>query len=64
MKLLKARFGTAKPTVRTGIRARIDFRQSTLEAEGSTYPLPPVGAAAQELVLAGGLEELGEGTVV
>ena len=57
VKLLKSRFGADKPTVRTGIRARIDFQQSTLEAEGKTYALPPVGAAAQELVLAGGLEQ-------
>jgi homoaconitate hydratase len=56
VKLLKARFGAEQPTVRTAIHARIDFKQSTLEAEGKTYALPPVGAAAQELVLSGGLE--------
>jgi len=53
---LKARFGGEKPTVRTGLHARIDFRRSLLEANGKSYALPPVGAAAQELVLSGGLE--------
>jgi homoaconitate hydratase len=53
---LKKQFGSAEPTVRTGLRAKIDFRRSILEANGKSYPLPPVGFAAQELVLAGGLE--------
>lgn len=53
---LKNKFGADKPTVRTGIRAKLDFRRSVLEANGKTYALPPVGAAAQELVLSNGLE--------
>ncbi|MEJ2636666.1 MAG: homoaconitase [Calditrichia bacterium] len=53
---LKEKFGQNKLTVRTGISAKIDFRKSVLEAEGRKYPISPVGAAAQELVLTGGLE--------
>lgn len=53
---LKARFGTERLTIRTGIKATIDFERSSLEADGRTYPIGPVGAAAQELVVAGGLE--------
>ncbi len=53
---LKAKFGTEKPTVRTGITATLDFRASRLTAADKTYPISPVGPAAQELVLAGGLE--------
>jgi homoaconitate hydratase len=53
---LKKQFGGAKLTVRTGLRARLDFRRAVLEANEKTYALPPVGAAAQELVLSGGLE--------
>jgi homoaconitate hydratase len=36
----------------------IDFRSSTATWRGETYPLSPIGPAAQELVLAGGLEAL------
>ncbi len=53
---LKARFGTSKLTVRTGMHAQIDFQRAVLLADGKEYPVAAVGAAAQELVLAGGLE--------
>ncbi len=53
---LKAKFGTSKLTVRTGIQAKIDFQRAVLTANGKEYAISPVGAAAQELVLAGGLE--------
>jgi homoaconitate hydratase len=56
VKRLKSKYGTETPTVRTGIEARLDFRRSILHAEGTDYVLPPLGAAAQELVLSGGLE--------
>ncbi|RJP75573.1 MAG: homoaconitase [Candidatus Zixiibacteriota bacterium] len=53
---MKARFGTDKLTVRTGLPAVVDFRKSQVTAAGKTYAIGPVGPAAQELVLAGGLE--------
>jgi homoaconitate hydratase len=53
---LKAKFGTDKLTVKTGIGARIDFSSAMLEADGKKYHIAPVGTAAQELVLSGGLE--------
>ena len=53
---LKAQFGSEKLTVRTAIQAKLDFANADLSANGKTYALSPVGAAAQELVLAGGLE--------
>jgi len=53
---LKTKFGTDKLTVRTGIKAKIDFKKSTLKADGKNYVLSPVGAAAQELIITGGLE--------
>ncbi len=56
VKKLKKRFGTEKLTVRTGIVAHIDFARSLIEADGETYPISPVGVAAQELIVAGGLE--------
>lgn len=53
---LKAKFGTDKLTVRTTIQANIDFKNAVLTADAKEYAISPVGAAAQELVLVGGLE--------
>ena len=53
---LLTQFGTDKLTVRTAIQAKVDFRKSIIEANGKSYSIDPIGAAAQELVLAGGLE--------
>ncbi len=57
VKDLKARFGEDALTVKTGLQATLDFVGSTLETDGKTYAISPVGAAAQELVLIGGLEK-------
>ncbi len=56
VKDLKSQFGSNKLTVRTGIHARLDFAKAELTADGKTYAPTPVGEAAQELILAGGLE--------
>lgn len=53
---LKDKFGISKLTVKTGFKAEIDFRHSVLKAEGKQYRISPVGAAAQELIVFGGLE--------
>jgi len=53
---LKEKFGTDKLTVATGWKATIDFSKAELMINDKTYSLSPVGAAAQELVIAGGLE--------
>jgi homoaconitate hydratase len=53
---LKERFGTDQLTVRTGLNATIDFKNSTIEVNGETYSISPVGQAAQELILTDGLE--------
>jgi len=53
---LLAAHGRATPTVISDSTARIDFRTATLTYLGNTYSVGTVGAAAQELVLAGGLE--------
>ena len=37
---------------------KIDFPSATATWQGETYPLSPLGPGAQELVLAGGLENL------
>jgi len=53
---LKKKFGTDKLTVVTDIKATIDFTKATLTADGKEYHVSPVGAAAQELIVVGGLE--------
>ena len=44
------------PTLRTGWQAVLDVRGSRLSVADQHFPLLPIGAVAQELVLAGGLE--------
>ncbi len=53
---LRERFREKTLSRRTGIQVRLDFRRARLETADTAYKLAPVGAAAQELVLAGGLE--------
>lgn len=53
---LKARFGDKKLTVRTGHNCTVDIKKSNLSYGGKNYAVGPVGAAAQELIMAGGLE--------
>ena len=53
---LKEKFGTDKLSVKTGLVAKIDFAKATLGVDGKEYALSPVGVAAQELVVDGGLE--------
>ena len=38
------------------MNATIDFLASVIGVNGTEYPLPPVGAAAQEMIVTGGLE--------
>ncbi len=54
---LKTKFGKDKLTVKTGLTAEIDFSKSKIKVEDKTYPIDPVGVAAQELIVYGGLEE-------
>lgn len=56
VKDMKARFGDKELTVRTGMTGRLDFCESSLTIDEKKYPISPVGVTAQELVLAGGLE--------
>ena len=54
---LKAKFGNDKLTVKTNLKAQIDFEKSILGINGKSYSFDPVGEAAQELIVVGGLEE-------
>jgi homoaconitate hydratase len=53
---LKLKFGKEKLTVKTGMNAVINFTKSILSAGEKIYSIDPVGVAAQELIVAGGLE--------
>lgn len=58
---LREKFGASPATVRTGWRATIDFRTSTLRlegpgADGREFRFLPLGDVAQRLVVAGGAE--------
>jgi homoaconitate hydratase len=54
---LKAMFGKDKLTVKTGINVKLDFEKSIVTADNKNYSIDPIGEAAQELIVAGGLEE-------
>ena len=53
---LKRKFGKEKLTVKTGIVAHIDFINSIITISKKKYSFDPVGKAAQELIVDGGLE--------
>jgi len=53
---LKEEFGDGKLTVKTSLSATLDFSSATLTVNNKAYKISPVGAAAQELVVVGGLE--------
>lgn len=57
VKDLKSKFGTEKLTVKTGMNATIDFTNSVIKTVDKIYNIDPVGEAAQELIVTGGLEE-------
>jgi homoaconitate hydratase len=54
---LKTKFGKEKLTVGTGLNAEIDFSKSRIKVDNKLYQIDPVGVAAQELIVCGGLEE-------
>jgi len=53
---LKQQFGDKELTMRTGYTAVIDFKKACVTVSGKEYTIAPVGKAAQELILLGGLE--------
>jgi len=53
----KSQFGKEFLTVKTEIKAEIDFTKSQITASEKTYLISPIGIAAQELIVCGGLEE-------
>ncbi len=54
---LKEKYGKEKLTVQTNKNVKIDFENSSIIFDGKEYSIDPVGEAAQELIIVGGLEE-------
>jgi homoaconitate hydratase len=54
---LKSKYGKDKLTIKSGMNIKIDFENSSLTFDNKTYSIDPVGEAAQELIVTGGLEE-------
>ena len=52
------RYPDAAPTTRADLEVEVDVVSACLRAEGQEFAVAPLGEAAQELVLAGGLVEL------
>jgi homoaconitate hydratase len=53
---LKSQFGEEKLTVKTGLTSTLNFAKAELMVNEKVYAISPVGVAAQELILTGGLE--------
>jgi|SRR5690554_741201 len=54
---LKEKFGKEKLTVKTGLISKVDFENSMMNVNDKNYSFDPVGEAAQELIVVGGLEK-------
>jgi homoaconitate hydratase len=53
---LKEKYGKEKLTIQTNKKVKIDFENSLITFDGNEYTINPVGEAAQELIIVGGLE--------
>ncbi len=53
---LKKELGEDKLTVKPGTKIKVDFKNSMIQYNGKSYSISPVGKAAQELIVLGGLE--------
>jgi homoaconitate hydratase len=54
---LKSKYGKDKLTVKSEMNVKIDFENSVLTFNDKIYSIDPVGEAAQELIVTGGLED-------
>ena len=63
VKYLKGNYDNGDPTIRIEKKIKIDFENSTLTFDGKEFPISPVGKAAQEIIVAGGLESWVKGNI-
>ncbi|MEE9449711.1 MAG: homoaconitase, partial [Ignavibacteriaceae bacterium] len=60
---LKKEYGIDKLTVQTNKKIKIDFENSLITYNEKNYSIDPVGEAAQELIVVGGLENWVKSTI-
>jgi homoaconitate hydratase len=53
---MKNKYGSEKLTVYTHVKSKVNFKNSILIFDNNEFPISPIGAAAQELIVVGGLE--------
>ena len=53
---LVRQFGRENLTIRTNYHVSVNFKKSELSSNGKTVRISPIGQAAQDLILSGGLE--------
>lgn len=53
---LKDKYAVGKATIASGKKIHIDFKNAVISFDEKTFSFSPPGAAAQELIVAGGLE--------
>ena len=53
---LNNEFSDTALSIRTGWTATINFQQAVIVINDNKYPISPIGKAAQELIIIGGLE--------
>jgi homoaconitate hydratase len=53
---LKEKYGTEKPTIKTGLIAQVDFVKSEIKVGELIYKINSFGKMAQEIIVADGLE--------
>lgn len=56
VKDLKEKFGEEALTLRTQLKALVNFIQTNIQINEKKYEIKPFGSAAQEIIIAGGLE--------
>ncbi len=60
---LKKQIGGEKLTVQTNKKIKIDLKNSSITFDDKQYSIDPVGEAAQEIIIAGGLESWVKNTI-
>ena len=53
---LKKQIGGEKLTIQTNKKIKIDLKNSSITFDDKQYSIDPVGEAAQEIIIVGGLE--------
>ena len=55
---LRQKFADVKQPTVVGPEIEVSYRESVIRCDGKSFPFPPLSPVAQELVVAGGAEEV------